>query len=89
MSDAGDIITDFVKGATGDVLDLRDILADAGYGGSDPIGDDVLSFTKVGNNTLVPIDADGGGGNAAFTVVTLLNVTLTENDTANFLVPTP
>ena len=89
VSDAGDIITDFVKGATGDVLDLRDILANAGYGGTDPIGDDVLNFTKDGSNTLVTIDTDGVGGNAAFTVVTLLNVTLTETDTANFLIPSP
>ena len=68
------------------MLDLRDILDAAGYGGTDSIGDDVLNFTKDGNNTVVSIDADGGGGNAAFTVVTLLNVTLTETDTANFLV---
>jgi hypothetical protein len=86
VSDAGDIITDFAKGANGDVLDLHDFLVDAGYGGTDPFGDGVLSFTKDGNNTRVSIDTDGGGGDAPFTIVTLLNVTLTDSDTGNFLV---
>jgi Ca2+-binding RTX toxin-like protein len=86
LADAGDTITGFAKGASGDVLDLRDILDNAGYGGSDPFGDGVLSFTPSGANTLIQIDADGAGGNPAVTVVTLQNVTLTQSDTANFLV---
>jgi len=86
VAESGDTITDFVKGAAGDVLDLRDILDNAGYGGSDPFGDGILSFTKNGANTLVQIDADGGGGNPAITVVTLNNVALTQGDTANFLI---
>ncbi|HKP25759.1 MAG TPA: PQQ-dependent sugar dehydrogenase [Dongiaceae bacterium] len=86
LTDVGDTISDFAKGASGDVLDLRDILADAGYGGANPFGDGVLSFTPNGANTLIQIDADGAGGNPAVTVVTLLNVSLTQTDTANFLV---
>ena len=65
VAETGDTITDFAKGAAGDVLDLRDILDDAGYAGTDPFGDGVLSFTQSGANTLVQIDADGGGGNPA------------------------
>ena len=86
VSDAGDIITDFAKGAAGDVLDLRDILADAKYAGADPFGDGVLSFGQDGKNTVVTIDADGAGGDAPVTVVTLLNVTLTKDNVDNFLV---
>ncbi|MBA4098883.1 MAG: hypothetical protein C0484_19230 [Rhodospirillum sp.] len=86
VAESGDTITDFAKGANGDVLDLRDILDNAGYGGSDPFGDGILSFTPNGANTLVQIDADGGDGNPAVTVVTLNNVALTQGDTANFLI---
>jgi Ca2+-binding RTX toxin-like protein len=89
VSDAGDIITDFVKGASGDVLDLRDILVNEGYGGKDPFADGVLSFTPSGAHTLIQIDADTGDSNPAVTVVTLLNVNLTQADTANFLIASP
>lgn len=85
IAESGDTITDFAKGANGDVLDLRDILDSVGYAGSDPFGDGILSFTKSGANTLVQIDADAGGSNLPVTVVTLSNVTLTLSDTANFL----
>ena len=86
LADAGDTISGFAKGAAGDVLDLRDILANAGYGGTDPFGDGVLSFTQAAPTRWSQIDADGGGGNPAITVVTLINVTLTQGDTANFLI---
>ena len=86
VAESGDTITDFAKGANGDVLDLRDILDNAGYGGADPFGDGILSFAPSGANTLVQIDADAGGGNPAVTVVTLNNVALTQGDTANFLI---
>ncbi len=86
LADAGDTISGFAKGAAGDVLDLRDILDNAGYGGTDPFGDGVLSFTPSGANTLVQIDADGSDPGLPVTVATLLNVTLTAANTDNFLV---
>jgi Ca2+-binding RTX toxin-like protein len=85
LADAGDTITDFAKGATGDVLDLRDILDSVGYAGTDPFADHFLSFTQSGANTIVSIDADGGGIGGATTLATLLNVTLMQSNTDNYL----
>ncbi|HEV8389705.1 MAG TPA: PQQ-dependent sugar dehydrogenase [Dongiaceae bacterium] len=85
LTDAGDTITDFARGAAGDVLDLRDILEDAGYLGSTPFADGILSFVPSGSDTRISIDADGAGGSSATTVATLLNVSLVATDTANFL----
>jgi hypothetical protein len=70
----------------GPLLDLRDILDDAGCGGTDSFGDSILAFTKSGTSTLVSIDADGAGGSAATTVATLLNISLMAADTNNYLV---
>jgi Ca2+-binding RTX toxin-like protein len=86
LAEAGDTITDFAKGAAGDVLDLRDILDDAGYAGSDPFADNVLSFLPNGKDTLISIDADGLGAGPATIVATLQNVILTAADTGNYLV---
>jgi Ca2+-binding RTX toxin-like protein len=85
-AEAGDTITDFTKGAAGDVLDLRGILDEVGYAGADPFADDVLSFVPDGANTLIRIDADGSDPGSALTIATLLNTKLTEADTANYLV---
>jgi Ca2+-binding RTX toxin-like protein len=83
VSDAGDTITDFTKGANGDVLDLHDILADAGFAGSDAFADGFLSFDPSGKNTVITVFDGGVGPGTA--VATLLNVSLTQIDTANFL----
>jgi len=83
VSEAGDTITDFAKGANGDVLDLHDILADAGFAGSDAFADGFLSFDPSGKNTVITV-FDGGVGPGTV-VATLLNVSLTQIDTANFL----
>ena len=81
--EAGDTIKDFVKGAAGDVLDLRDLLDSIGL---DPFADQVLSFSQSGANTIVRIDADGAGAGGATDLVTILNVSLTAADTNNVLV---
>jgi Ca2+-binding RTX toxin-like protein len=86
LAEAGDTITDFAKGATGDVLDLRDVLDSVNYAGTDPFADHYLSFTQNGANTIVSVDADGGGIGAGITLATLLNVTLTQSNTDNYLV---
>ena len=84
IADAGDTITDFKLGATGDVLHLGDLLAELGSP-ADAFGEGFLSFTKAGNNTVVSIDVDGSAGaGAAMTLVTLANVTLTAADFANY-----
>jgi Ca2+-binding RTX toxin-like protein len=86
LADAGDTITGFATGATGDVLDLGSILDDVGYAGSDAFADGVLSFVWSGRDTRISIDADGFGTGLATTVATLLNVTLTAADTDNYVV---
>ena len=86
LTEAGDTITDFATGATGDVLDLGSILDDVGYTGSDAFADGVLSFVQSDRNTLISIDADGFGAGPATAVATLLNVTLTAADTDNYAV---
>ncbi len=86
IAQAHDTITDFTLGGGGDVLDLRDVLDNLGYGGFDPFFDAILSFTKVGINTVISVDADGGGAGTAVTLATLLNVTLTQANTDNYLI---
>jgi Ca2+-binding RTX toxin-like protein len=84
LADAGDTITDFKLGATGDVLHLGDLLADLGNP-ADPFVEGFLRFEKSGANTLVTIDADGlGDASSPTTLVTLVNVTLTAANVENF-----
>jgi Ca2+-binding RTX toxin-like protein len=78
LLDAGDTITGFVKGVAGDVLDLRDLL--------DSFAGSTLSFEQGSGNTIVKFDADGLGAGGPTTLVTLLNVGLTADDTNNILV---
>ncbi len=68
-ADHDNLITDFH--ASQDVLDLRGLVQDAGYRGSDPVADHVLQFTQHGADTIVSIEPNGGAGH---TVVTLHNV---------------
>jgi Ca2+-binding RTX toxin-like protein len=79
-----DVVTDFSK-SDGDVLDIHDVLAGVGYGGSDAVGDGYLAFVDDGKgDTVVQIDSDGSGGPAGFvTLVTLVGTTLHATDTAN------
>jgi Ca2+-binding RTX toxin-like protein len=84
ISEAGDTILDFVKGAVGDVLKIDDLLDGLGYAGSDAFTDGFLEFQQIGANTVVRIDADGGGDNY-LTLVTLNNVALMPLDTSNYI----
>lgn len=79
---AADTITDFAKGASGDVLDVADLLHGMGPG-SDPFAGGFLEFQAKGNSTLVRVDLDGGG-DAYRPLATLSNVVLTVADTANY-----
>jgi serralysin len=76
-----DTITDFIKGS--DKLDISDLLT--GYTG---IFDDYVSFTYSGTTTNVFVDADGlGAGLTTMSLASLLNVHLTDTDTASFVLP--
>jgi Ca2+-binding RTX toxin-like protein len=89
LADAGtglDKVTDFAKGATGDILNVHDLLDTfAGYDGSNAFSGGFLNFKASGTDTIVQVDADGGG-NAYQTLVTLQHVTLTQADTQNYVV---
>ena len=60
-SEAGDTITDFETGANGDLIDVKRLLSEAGYDGTDPFLDGYLRKTQEADDTLVEFDADGGG----------------------------
>jgi VCBS repeat-containing protein len=60
----------------GDVLDLHDVLPVAAQGHTDLATlQTYVSVQTVGSNTVVNVDADGAGGNAPVTVVTLQGIT--------------
>ena len=78
-------VTDFTRGAGGDVLNVHDLLAGfSGYDGTNAFSGGYLEFSASGSNTVVKVDADGGGDNFQ-TLVTITKVTLTETDTANYV----
>ena len=54
MRDAGDTITDFVPGK--DFLDLRTVLAETGYGGTDPVADGVVRLVATSSGTSVQVN---------------------------------
>jgi Ca2+-binding RTX toxin-like protein len=72
ISEIGDTITDFEVGASGDMIDLIDILLSVGYSGSDPLGDARVRTQSTGpggNDTDIEIDTTGSGDYAV--IVTL------------------
>ncbi|HET9395252.1 MAG TPA: calcium-binding protein, partial [Nitrospiraceae bacterium] len=79
-----DSITDFTKGAGGDVLDISDLLESVSYAGSDVFADGYLSFGYSNGTTSIMFDDDGVGANNALLLVSLTNVTLTASNTENF-----
>ena len=84
----GDTINDFAVGASGDVLDISDLLGTFGSSG-DPFGDGFVEFDTVSTpgSTNVIVDPDGfAGGAAPVVLVTLDNTVLTTADTDNYLI---
>ena len=69
-SEAGDTIIDFETGANGDLIDVKRLLSEAGYAGTDPFLDGYLRKTQEADDALVEFDADGGGD--AFTTLFVL-----------------
>lgn len=70
LDEAGDTIQDFANGS--DVLDLRELLHNLGYQGTDPIADGYLRLVPNAGKTEVLIDPDGFGV-AGFTTLVTLN----------------
>lgn len=83
LSEAGDTISGFTRGLGGDVLNLADLLEGFTIVG-DVFNDGYLNFFASAGNTIVQLDSDGGMNNVV-TLTTLLNVTLLETDTSNFV----
>jgi beta-glucanase (GH16 family) len=65
-------ITDFTPGT--DMLDLRGLFSRAGYQGSNPVADGIVSFISGGGGTQVMFDSDGSGTRAAALVTTIQGV---------------
>jgi hypothetical protein len=78
------IITGFDK-LLGDKIDLNSFLTSVNAPHNNTaFSDGFLDFQISGSNTIVRIDADGGGDNY-IAVVTLVGVTLLSTDTGNFI----
>ncbi|CAH0356452.1 calcium-binding protein [Sphingobium sp. CECT 9361] len=75
LSEAGDILTDFKAGTSGDVIDLSVMARQLGWSG-DLLAKGYVRFTKSGTDTLLQVDSDGGA-NSLTTLATLKNVSPT------------
>ena len=79
MSDSGDLVFDFTAGGGGDVVDVAGLMVDVGFGGGglEAFADGWVRTLQSGLDTLVQIDADGGGDGFA-TLATLQDVNESE-----------
>ncbi len=79
------VITGFVKGANSDVLNLQSLLTSVNAPhDATAFSNGFVRFLASGADTVVQIDADGGG-NDYLTAVTLTGVNLTQSDTASYI----
>jgi Ca2+-binding RTX toxin-like protein len=85
LSDGGDAIADFQGGEGGDVLDLSVLSKHHGWGRGTPL-DSHVRFVTSGDDTMVLIDADGGG---FVPLVTLENVEVETLSEANVVFDLP
>ncbi|WP_374569313.1 ExeM/NucH family extracellular endonuclease [Ideonella sp.] len=70
MGDAKDTILDFAPGT--DRIDLRALLISIGYGGTDPVADQVVRLRDGLNGAKLQIDTDGIGHNAGWKDLVIL-----------------
>ena len=70
ISEGTDTITDFTRGASGDALDIRDILV--GYSPATSNINDFVQLAVSGGNTTMLVDANGAAGGASFTALATL-----------------
>lgn len=76
-----DVITDFITGSNGDLLDISDIVSGYQPGASDI--NDFVRIVQSGSNSILQVDHNGATGGSAFEdVFTLSGVTTTVNDLA-------
>jgi VCBS repeat-containing protein len=83
-----DVIVDFATGSGGDVLDLHGMLQGfSGYDGTNAFSGGYLFYLNApGTGTVVFVDPNGGGDDLFSNPLVFLNgVTLTEADTANYV----
>ena len=79
------VINNFTEGTGGDVLNLHDLLTSVGAPhDSTAFSGGFLQFLQSGNNTLVQVDANGGG-DAYITLATLTGQLLTPLDTQYYV----
>jgi prepilin-type N-terminal cleavage/methylation domain-containing protein len=65
-----------------DILDVSGLLADLGYGGSDPFDDGTILISERRGNVTVSIDPDGSAGPLrAFTLGSMVGLALDDLDT--------
>jgi uncharacterized protein len=64
LRDAGDTITDFVPGK--DKLDLRSLLANLGWTGTDPVAEGFIRFSTARTGAILEVDMDGAAGPAFY-----------------------
>jgi Ca2+-binding RTX toxin-like protein len=85
MADRGDVISDFVAGQGGDVIDIASVVAGSGYSGATPAAAGYLRLVVAGSDTQVQFDLDGSLGNFVFeTLATLRGVSPSTLTSANF-----
>jgi Ca2+-binding RTX toxin-like protein len=83
LTESGDLITDFETGASGDKLDLIDILVAVGYSGSDALGDARVRAVDTGQDTDIEIDTTGTGTYSVLT--TLVRINAVDITTGNWI----
>lgn len=82
-------ILDFQTGAGGDKLDVTEVLMNAGYKGTDAVGDGYVQVTQTDADTTIFFDVDGAGGPAAAQALAVLkNTDATQFSTTQNLVTT-
>jgi len=82
LSEAGDTITDFQTGASGDLIDLSVMAAKSGWNSGDAIANGYVRFVQDGANVHVQVDANGGA-NGFTKLATLTNVKAAQLGAAN------
>ena len=84
VGEGGDVITDFLAGVNGDVIDLSVIAAKLNWADGDVVANGYARFVQSGANVLAQVDQDGAGGGGFVTVATLLDRDASDLNSGNF-----